>query len=83
MKMFKDYGLSVTVTSNITFFVDFLNATLNLKTNSYQPFRKPNSDPICGALRDLVAFVLFKKREKHPWKGVNFSKVAGFSLQLY
>ena len=30
----------------------------------------------CGALRDLVPFVQFKKREKHPWKSVNFSKVA-------
>ena len=38
---------------------------------------------ICGALRDLVPFVQFKKREKHPWRSVNFSKVAGFSLQLY
>ena len=35
---------------------------------------------ICGELRDLVAFVQFKKREKHPWRSVNFSKVAGFSL---
>ena len=34
-------------------------------------------------LRDLVPFVQFKKREKHPWRSVNFSKVAGFSLQLY
>ena len=32
---------------------------------------------ICGALRDLVQFVQFKKSEKHPWKSVNFSKVAG------
>ena len=32
---------------------------------------------ICGALRDLVAFVQFKKREKHPWRSVNFSKAAG------
>ena len=31
----------------------------------------------CGALRDLVPFVEFKKREKHPWRSVNFSKVAG------
>ena len=30
---------------------------------------------ICDALRDLVPFVQFKKREKHPWKSVNFSKV--------
>ena len=35
------------------------------------------------ALRDLVPFVLFKEREKHPWKSVTFSKVAGFSQQHY
>ena len=29
------------------------------------------------ALRDLVPFVQFKKREKHLRKSVNFSKVAG------
>ena len=23
---------------------------------------------ICDALRDLVPFVQFKKREKHPWR---------------
>ena len=32
---------------------------------------------ICGALRDLIPFVQFKKRKKHPWRSVNFSKVAG------
>ena len=31
----------------------------------------------CNALRDLVPFVQFKKREKHPRRSVNFSKVAG------
>ena len=30
----------------------------------------------CGALRDLVPFVQFKKREKHPWRSVNFSKIS-------
>ena len=35
------------------------------------------------SLHDLVAFVEFKKREKHPWRSVTFSNVAGFSLQLY
>ena len=34
---------------------------------------------ICDALCDLVPFVQFKKREKHPWGTVTFSKVAGFS----
>ena len=38
---------------------------------------------MCGALRDLVPFVQFKKRKKHPWRSVDFSKAAGFSLQLY
>ena len=33
---------------------------------------------ICGALRDFVPFVQFKKREKYPWRNVNFSKVTGF-----
>ena len=32
---------------------------------------------ICDVLRDLVTFVQFKKREKHPWRSVTFSKVAG------
>ena len=26
----------------------------------------------CDALRNLVPFVQFKKREKHPWMSVNF-----------
>ena len=31
----------------------------------------------CGVLRDLVPFVQFKEREKHPCRSVTFSKVAG------
>ena len=36
----------------------------------------------CDALRDLVPFLQFQKRKKHPWRSVTFSKVAGF-LKLY
>ena len=36
-----------------------------------------HSISICGALRDLVLFGQFKKREKHPCGSVTFSKVAG------
>ena len=32
---------------------------------------------INNALRDLVPFVQFKKREKHPWRSDTFSKGAG------
>ena len=31
---------------------------------------------ICDALRDLVPFVKFQKREKHPWRSISFCKVA-------
>ena len=43
-----------------------------------QSFLSVKMPQICDALRDLVAFVQFKKREKHPWRSVNFSKVAYF-----
>ena len=39
-----------------------------------------NTD-ICDAFRDLVAFAQFKKCEKHPWRSVTFSKVAGHTKQ--
>ena len=45
VKIFKDCGLSIAVTTNITS-GDFLDLTLNLKTESYQPFRRPNNDLI-------------------------------------
>ena len=35
------------------------------------------------ALHDLVLFEQFKKHEKHPWKSVAFSNIAGFSVQHY
>ena len=38
---------------------------------------------IFDAWHNLVPFVQFKKREKHPYRSVNFSKVVGFSLQPY
>ena len=31
----------------------------------------------CDVLRGLVPFAQFKKREKHPWRSVTFSKVSG------
>ena len=43
----------------------------------YYPKSLACNAPRCGALRDLVPFVQFKKREKHPWRSVYFSKVQG------
>ena len=36
---------------------------------------------ICGALRDLVPSVQFKKREKHQWRSVTFSKACNFTTK--
>ena len=36
-----------------------------------------NSELNYDGLRNLVPFVQFKKREKHPLRSVTFSKVAG------
>ena len=33
----------------------------------------PKTSCICDALRDLVPFIKFKKREKHTWRSVTFS----------
>ena len=35
-----------------------------------------NIECICDALRDLVQFIEFNKREKHPWRSVNIFKIA-------
>ena len=56
------------------------------KTLIWQSFSRGNyrkkSVVICDdALRDLVPFVQFKKREKHPWRSVTFSKVADLSCK--
>ena len=37
---------------------------------------------ICDALRNLLPFVEFKKRQKHPWRSLTFGKVTGFNMQL-
>ena len=37
---------------------------------------------IYNALHDLVPFVQFKKREKHPWRSANFRKNACLKITL-
>ena len=45
IKIFKDCGLNITIKTNLTS-VDFLDIRLNLRDNTYQPYRKPNSERI-------------------------------------
>ena len=37
---------------------------------------------ICDALRDFVPFIQFKKRKKHTWRSVAFSKVADLWMSV-
>ena len=37
---------------------------------------------ICDALHDLVQFVQFKEREKHPWRSATFCKNARLKVTL-
>ena len=41
-----------------------------------------HTNAIWDAFPNLVPFIQFKKREKHPWKSVTFSKVPGRSLKV-
>ena len=45
IKIFKDCGLNIAIKTNLKS-VDFLDIRLNLRDNTYQPYRKPNSEPM-------------------------------------
>ena len=46
IKTFQDNGVSIASLTNITS-ANFLDITLNLTTESYKPYRKPNDQPLC------------------------------------
>lgn len=69
----------------IKFGATILNMELRLNvgkntsiSGKFQKILKKTRD----ALRDLVPTVQLKNREKHAWKNLSFSKVAG-CIQLY
>ena len=61
------------------FYPYFVAGSYRFRSIHFRSFDSLNASGalICGALRDLVAFVKFKKREKHPWRSVNcnFTKI--------
>ena len=48
-------------------------------SNNFKVLKQQFSSFLCDALCDLVPFVKFQKHEKHPWRSVTFSKVAGYA----
>ena len=60
-----------------------IESVLNLKSATPKHLLKTAGQcSCCGALRDLVLFVQFKKREKHPCRSVAFSKVPDLTCNL-
>ena len=45
IKIFKDCGLNITIKMNLKT-VDFLDVRFDLVNNTYQPYRKPNNEPV-------------------------------------
>ena len=45
VKVFKDCGLRITIQANLQI-VNFLDVQLNLDTSTYQPYRKPDNNPV-------------------------------------
>ena len=45
IQIFKSYGLNITVNTNLKT-ADFLDVRLDLVNNTYQPYRKPNSETV-------------------------------------
>ena len=45
IRLFQDYDMKILVELNLTQ-TDFLDATLNLKTGKFWPYRKPNDNPL-------------------------------------
>ena len=45
IKVFKDCELKITIKANLHI-VNFLDITLNLRNNTYEPYRKPDNHPV-------------------------------------
>ena len=54
----------------------FIRSILLCYTTQFSSKNVTSSGTSSDDLRDLVPFAQFQKREKHPWRSVNFSKVA-------
>ena len=66
----------VLVIHNIFNLVNFICETALLTRTFLRSIAREILIFLCDALRDLVTFVQFQKREKHPWRCFAFSKVA-------
>ena len=70
------------MTHHVNFCPIFKSIQITIITEYYLGGHLDDLLHICDALRDLVPFVQFKKREKYPWRSITFSKVVGFTFNF-
>ena len=83
-KVLNDLNVAFIAHFELIHHINTLRLLILWASNSLQgyPLKASCEKTICVALRDLVSFVQFKKCQKHPWRSVTFSKVAGTLLKV-
>ena len=71
--------LKLSVAYGSTFFFNHCAYMFQSSMYNHNPAQHIPITNRCDVLRDLVPFVQFKKREKHPRRSATFSKVEGFT----
>ena len=54
--MFKSLGLSIAVTTNVTS-ANYLDVDFDLTTDIYNPYRKPNNEPVENRIMNLLILI--------------------------
>ena len=81
--LFKDHNLHITAELELIQ-IDFLNATFNLKTGKYWPYRKPNDWPLYvnarsnhpRMIKKQLPSMLSKQLSELSWNREEFAKTA-------
>ena len=86
MKLFKDFGLRITIQANLRI-TNFFDVQLNLDTSTYQPCRKPDNNPVYLNKNSnhptTVLKQLPKSIEKRMWNISSNENVFAQSVLLY
>ena len=85
MTVFKDCGLRITIQANLQK-VNFLDIQLDLNTSTYQPYRKPDNNPVYLTKIPITSTKVLKELpksiEKHV-SGISLNEMFSHNRQLY
>ena len=85
MTVFKDCGLRITIQANLQK-VNFLDIQLDLNTSTYQPYRKPDNNPVYLTKIPITSTKVLKELpksiEKHV-SGISLNEMFSHNRHLY